>query len=90
MPGKRQKYVSITHRFYPQLGFPPLDGAIRHLLTKRDGHGKVRSCFRSPRFLIALFETAASAITDDLQETRSRSERITKFREFMRDGPCIL
>jgi len=36
-----------------------------------------------------LFERTASALTKDLKEANGRSERITKFREFMTDGQTM-
>jgi len=36
-----------------------------------------------------LFERSASVLTKDLKEANGRSERITKFREFMTDGQSM-
>jgi hypothetical protein len=64
------------------LGFPPPDNVIRDLLTKCDEIGMLH-------FLIVLFERTTAVITNDLKEARSRSERITKFREFMKEGQSM-
>ncbi len=69
----------VCHLF---LGFLPPDDAIRNLLTKSDENGMLH-------FLIELFQRTTSVITDDLKEARSRSERITKFREFMTNGQTM-
>jgi hypothetical protein len=64
---------------YMFLVFPPPDHVIRDLLTHCDNDGMLH-------FLTVLFETTTTVITNDLKEARSRSERITKFREFMKEG----
>ncbi|SRR6266404_1386485 len=65
-------------------GFPPPDNAIRQLLTgtmeeKVEKHLMLH-------FLTVLFEKTKSVLDSDLKGANSRSERITKFREFMAAG----
>ena len=93
-PGRGQRYLSsiiftliVNHTHI--LGFPPPDNAVRELLTKSDGSGESIAYTRSLHFLVALFERTASALTKDLKEANGRSERITKFREFMTDGQTM-
>ncbi|KAH9081566.1 hypothetical protein EDB83DRAFT_2214337 [Lactarius deliciosus] len=62
-------------------GFPPPDDAIRNLLTQSDENGMLL-------FLVVLFQKTAKVITE-LTNVTSRSERITKFREFMADGQTV-
>ncbi|KAH9064242.1 hypothetical protein EDB87DRAFT_1680907 [Lactarius vividus] len=71
------------------LGFSPPDDAVRDLLTQRDPVGGNKTFVRSLHFLVALFQRAASVITNDLKGASSRSERIRRFREFMTDGQTM-
>ncbi|KAH9178630.1 hypothetical protein EDB89DRAFT_2239238, partial [Lactarius sanguifluus] len=63
-------------------GFPPPDDAIRNLLTQSDKNGMLK-------FLIVLFQMTTRVITNKLKEADSRSERIRRFREFMREGETM-
>jgi hypothetical protein len=63
-------------------GFPPPDHAIRDLLTQNDGETVY---FRMLHFFSVLFEKTTSLITNELK-AKNRSQRITKFMEFMSEG----
>lgn len=64
-------------------GFPPPDHVIRDLLCQGDDE-TVYS--RMLHFLSVLFEKTMSLIINELKGANNRSERITKFKEFMTDG----
>ncbi|KAH9175331.1 hypothetical protein EDB89DRAFT_2066689 [Lactarius sanguifluus] len=81
--------IPINLRRAGARGFPPPDDAVRDLLTQRDPVGENKTFVRSLHFLVALFQKAASVITNDLREASSRSERITQFRKFMTDGQTM-
>ncbi|KAH9082104.1 hypothetical protein EDB83DRAFT_613711 [Lactarius deliciosus] len=81
--------IPINLRRSGASGFPPPDDVVRDLLTQRDPVGKNKTFGRSLYFLVALFQRAASVITNDLKGASSRSERITQFREFMTTGQSM-
>ncbi|KAH9175259.1 hypothetical protein EDB89DRAFT_2092796 [Lactarius sanguifluus] len=79
---KNHFLIPVNLRRKDTTGFPPPDDAIRDLLTQIDENGMLR-------FLTVLFEKTTGVITDELKGATSRSERITKFREFMTDGQTM-
>ncbi|KAH8998873.1 hypothetical protein EDB86DRAFT_3075930 [Lactarius hatsudake] len=79
---KNHFLIPVNLRRKETTGFPPPDDAIRDLLTQIDENGMFR-------FLTVLFEKTTRVITDELKGATSRSERITKFREFMTDGQTM-
>ncbi|KAH8988894.1 hypothetical protein EDB92DRAFT_2068305 [Lactarius akahatsu] len=81
--------IPINLRRAEARGFPPPDDAVRDLLTQRDPVGENKTFVRSLVFLVALFQRAASVITNDLKGASSRSERITQIREFMTSGQTM-
>ncbi|KAH9178638.1 hypothetical protein EDB89DRAFT_1927631 [Lactarius sanguifluus] len=79
---KNHFLIPVNLRRKGTSGFPPPDDAIRDLLTQIDENGMLH-------FLIVLFEKTTRVITDELKGASSRSERITKFREFMTDDQTM-
>ncbi|KAH9082179.1 hypothetical protein EDB83DRAFT_620620 [Lactarius deliciosus] len=79
---KNHFLIPVNLRRKETTGFPPPDDAIRDLLTQIDENGMFH-------FLTVLFEKTTRVITDELKGATSRSERITKFREFMTDGQTM-
>ncbi|KAH8990142.1 hypothetical protein EDB86DRAFT_3104146 [Lactarius hatsudake] len=79
---KNHFLIPVNLRRKETSGFPPPDDAIRDLLTQIDENGMLH-------FLIVLFEKTTRVITDELKGASSRSERITKFREFMAQGQTM-
>ncbi|KAH9035048.1 hypothetical protein EDB84DRAFT_1269650, partial [Lactarius hengduanensis] len=78
---KNHFLIPINLRRKEASGFPPPDDVIRNLLTQSDENGMLH-------FLIVLFQKTAKVITESTN-VKSRSERITWFREFMAEGQTI-
>ena len=65
-------------------GFPPPDHAIRDLLTESKKEDDEMTLMI--HFLTILFEKTKRVLETDLIGANSRSERTTKFREYMTTG----
>jgi len=83
------KSVTFTPLAPPHLfpGFPPPDHAIRNLLTSSTKEKEEKTLMQ--HFLVVLFEKTQSILENELTDANNRSERITKFREYMRAGMDI-
>ncbi len=72
---------------HPFPGFPPPDHAIRDLLTRSQGEEEEKN--RMLHFLHVLFEKTRNLLEINLNEAKTRSERITMFREYVTAGQNI-